>query len=239
MSEITETVRTERIDGVLVVHLDDGKANALSFTMITAITAAFAEAEADDTIGAVVLHGRPGRFSAGFDLSVMRGGDIASVVTLVSDGGDLVRRLYGSSVPVVAACTGHALAAGALMLLGCDVRVGADIDCKIGLNEVAIGMVLPAWAITIAQDRLSRRHIQRAVATAEVGDGAGAVAAGFLDVVVPEADVLQVAIAKAHELAALDGRAYAGTVVALRGPVLERMSAQIAADRAAGIPVNV
>lgn len=234
MTEPSPHVTTERLDSVMVVHLDDGKANALSATMIAAISTALDEAEADDTIGAVVLHGRPGRFCAGFDLSVMRGGDFAAVATLVSDGGELVRRLYGSSVPIVAASTGHALAAGALILLGCDVRVGADIDCKIGLNEVAIGMVLPAWAITIAQERLSRRHIQLAVATAQVTDGAGAVQAGFLDVVVQEAEVLPAAIEKATELAALNGRAYAGTVLALRGPVLDRMAAQVTADREAG-----
>ena len=228
------SVTTEVVDHVLVIHLDDGKANALSFDMITAISHALDQAEADDTIGAVVLHGREGKFSAGFDLSVMRSGDWGAVATLVSDGGDLVRRLYGSSVPVVAACTGHALAAGALMLLGCDVRVGADVPCKIGLNEVAIGMVLPAWAITIAQDRLSRRHIQLAVVTAQVTDGGGAMAAGFLDEVVPESDVLARAIERATELAALSGRAYAGTVLAVRGPVLERMAAQIASDREAG-----
>ena len=234
MTEPSPHVTTERLDSVMVVHLDDGKANALSATMIAAVSTALDEAEADDTIGAVVLHGRPGRFCAGFDLSVMRGGDFAAVATLVSDGGELVRRLYGSSVPIVAASTGHALAAGALILLGCDVRVGADIDCKIGLNEVAIGMVLPAWAITIAQERLSRRHIQLAVATAQVTDGAGAVQAGFLDVVVQEAEVLPAAIEKATELAALNGRAYAGTVLALRGPVLDRMAAQVTADREAG-----
>jgi enoyl-CoA hydratase len=120
------------------------------------------------------------------------------------------------------------------MLLGCDVRVGADIDCKIGLNEVAIGMVLPNWAMTIAQERLSRRHIQLAVATAQVTDSRAAVDAGFLDSVVPEAEVLEAAVAKARELSALDGRAYAGTVLALRGPVLDRMAAQITADREAG-----
>lgn len=228
------SVTTEVVDRVLVLHLDDGKANALSFDMITAISHALDQAEADDTIGAVVLHGREGKFSAGFDLSVMRSGDWGAVATLVSDGGDLVRRLYGSSVPVVAACTGHALAAGALMLLGCDVRVGADVPCKIGLNEVAIGMVLPAWAITIAQDRLSRRHIQLALVTAQVTDGGGAMAAGFLDEVVPESDVLARAIERAAELAALSGRAYAGTVLAVRGPVLERMAAQITSDREAG-----
>ncbi|MGB8858431.1 MAG: crotonase/enoyl-CoA hydratase family protein [Ilumatobacteraceae bacterium] len=235
----TQGVTIERSDRVMVLHLDDGKANALSSAAIAAISAALDDAEADDTIGAVVVHGRPGRFSAGFDLSVMRGGDLGEIVGLVSDGGDLVRRMYGASLPIVAACTGHALAAGALMLLGCDVRIGADVDCKIGLNEVAIGMVLPDWAITIAQDRLSRRHVQRAVATAEVTDGAGAVDAGFLDMVVPEADVLAVATAKAQELAALNGRAYAGTVLALRGPVLDRMAAQITADREAGVAPTV
>jgi len=228
------TVTIEHLDNVLVVHLDDGKANALSSAMIVAITDAIDQAEADDTIGAVVLHGRPGRFSAGFDLSVMRSGDWGAVAALVSDGGDLVRRIYGSSVPVVAACTGHALAAGALMLLACDLRVGADVDCKIGLNEVAIGMVLPDWALTIAQDRLSRRHIQLAVATAQLTAGAGAVDAGFLDVVLPDAEVLPAAIARATEFAALNGRAYAGTVLALRGTVLDRMAAQITADREAG-----
>ncbi len=234
MTELSPHVTTERIDNVLVVHLDDGKANALSSEMIVAITHVLDTAEADDTIGAVVIHGRPGRFSGGFDLSVMRGGDFDAVVTLVSDGGDLVRRLYGSSVPVVAACTGHALAAGALMLLGCDLRIGADIDCKIGLNEVAIGMVLPSWALTIAKERLSRRHLQLAVATAVVSDGRGAVEAGFLDEAVPDTDVLARAMERAAEFAALNGRAYAGTVIALRGEVLDTMAAQITSDREAG-----
>ena len=234
MSDSPQIVTLERLDSVLVVHLDDGKANALSAAVIASISDAIDHAESDDTIGAVVLHGRPGKFCAGFDLSVMRGGDWSAVSALVSDGGDLVRRLYGSSVPIVAACTGHALAAGALLLLGCDVRVGADMDCKIGLNEVAIGMVLPTWAMTISQDRLSRRHLQMVVANAQVSDGRGAVEAGFLDEAVPESDVLAVALARANVLAVLDGRAYAGTVAALRGTVLQRMAAQITADREAG-----
>ena len=120
------------------------------------------DAEHDASVSAVVLHGRPGRFSAGFDLSVMRGDDVGAIADLVCDGGMLVRHMYGAKIPIVAACTGHALAAGALVLLGCDLRIGADVDCKIGLNEVAIAMVLPDWAFTIAVDRLSKRHLQRA-----------------------------------------------------------------------------
>ncbi|MFZ4719862.1 MAG: crotonase/enoyl-CoA hydratase family protein [Ilumatobacteraceae bacterium] len=231
------TVRVERMDAVTVVHLDDGKANALSAAVIAEVSAAIAEAESDPSVGAVVLHGRPGKFCAGFDLNVMRSGDGAAVLSLVSDGGELVHRLYGSSVPVVAACTGHALAAGALLLLGCDVRVGADVDCKIGLNEVAIGMVLPNWALTIAVERLSRRHLQRAVANAVVTGAAGAVDAGYLDEVVAEDAVLDTAIARARELATLSAPAYAGTVRALRGGVLATMAAQIAKDREFGASI--
>ena len=224
----------ERRDAVLVAHLDDGKANALSTSLIAAIGEAVDTAEADDTVAALVLHGREGKFCAGFDLEVMRGGDLSAVAALVSDGGDLVRKVYGAGVPVVAASTGHALAAGALLLLGCDVRIGADIPCKIGLNEVAIGMVLPAWALTISSERLSKRHLQRAVANARVTDSRGAVEAGFLDEVAPAADLLDVAVAAAAELAALHRGAYRGTVRALRGATLQRMAEQIAADRAAG-----
>ena len=230
----SEHVSLERRDAVLIVHLDDGKANALSMAMIDAINAALDEAEADAEIGAVVLHGREGKFCAGFDLGVMRSGDLAALSALVCAGGDLVHRIYGEGVPVVAASTGHALAAGALLLLGCDVRIGADVDCKIGLNEVAIGMVLPDWAMSIAVERLSRRHLQRSVANARITGAAEAVQASFLDQVVAVDAVLDTAVAAAAELAALHRRAYAGTVRKLRGAVLDSIAAQIASDRAHG-----
>ena len=228
-------VTTERRDGVLICHLDDGKANALSGAMIVAISAAIDEAEADDEIHAVVLHGREGKFSAGFDLSVMLADDVSAIVALVADGGDLVRKIYGAGIPVVAACTGHALAAGALMLLGCDVRIGSDRPCKIGLNEVAIGMTLPDWALTIAGERLSKRHLQRAIPTARITDAAGAVDAGYLDEVVADADVLDAAVAQATEFAGLSTKAYAVTVRKMRGETLAKMAEEIAADRASGV----
>jgi enoyl-CoA hydratase len=228
-------VTTERRDGVLICHLDDGKANALSDDMIVAIAAVIDEAEADNDVHAMVLHGREGKFSAGFDLSVMLADDVPAITALVADGGELVRKIYGSGVPVVAACTGHALAAGALILLGCDVRIGSDRPCKIGLNEVAIGMTLPDWALTIAAERLSKRHLQRAIPTARITDAAGAVDAGYLDEVVADADVLDAAVAQAAEFAGLSAKAYAATVRKMRGDTIATMAEEIAADRAGGI----
>lgn len=235
-----DALRIERRDRVVVLHLDDGKANALSADLIAAIKQAALDAESDDEVGAIVIHGREGRFCGGFDLGVMRGDDIAAISSLVCDGGDLVRTLYGLRIPVVGACTGHALAAGALLLLGCDARFGADVDAKLGLTEVAIGMVLPDWALTITTERLSRRHVQRVAANARVTTPRDAVDVGFLDEVVPAADLLDTAVAHAAELAeGLDHRAYARTVEVLRGEVLARMDDQIASDRAAGAAPGV
>ena len=226
-------VTTSKVaDGsVLLIEMDDGKANALSTSMITDISAALAEAEADDDVVAAVLAGREGRFSGGFDLSVMQAGDMSAIVSLVADGGELVRNIYGCGVPVVAACTGHALAAGALMLLGSDVRVGAEGPFKVGLNEVAIGMTLPDWAHTIAFERLSKRHIQRAIANARITDPAEAVDVRFLDRVVPLDQVVETAIDEAAALSALDAGAYRRTMAGFRKPTLDTMDGQIAADR--------
>ncbi len=234
MSGPTPALTIERRGPVLVASMDDGKANALSFDMIAGLRAALAEVERDDGLGALVVAGRDRVFSGGYDLGVMLGGDMSQIITLVADGGELVRSLYGATVPVVAACTGSAVAGGALTLLGCDVRVGADIDCKIGFNEVAIKMVLPDWAFTIADARLSKRHLQRAAANARLTDGVTAVDVGFLDEVVPADQVLERAVEAATTLAdTLDPAAYASTVTRLRGDVLATMATQIESDRAA------
>ena len=116
------------------------------------------------------------------------------------------------------------MAAGALLLLGCDRRIGPDAEVKIGLNEVAIGLVLPDWALAIAGERLSRRHLQSSVVNARLYNGSGAVDAGFLDVVVEPDAVLETAVAEAEVLAELDAKAYAATVEAVRSPVLARMA---------------
>lgn len=216
---------------IALITLDDGKANALSKSMIADVRMAITASEADPTCIAAIITGREGRFSAGFDLSVVQGGDADAITDLVADGGELVRHIYGATIPVIAACTGHALAAGALMLLGADIRVGADGPFKVGLNEVAIGMTLPDWAYTIARERLSKRHLQRALVNARLTDPAGAVDVGFLDRVVAPDQVLAAAVEEATALTALDPKAYARMMREFRGEALVAMAEEIAADR--------
>src|SRR5258705_13173803 len=102
----------------------------------------------------------------------------------VTDVGVLFAGCYGSPLPFVVACTGHAIAAGALLLLSADARVGAQGPFRIGLIETQLGMVLPRWAVELAQERCSKRHLQDATVGARIYDPGGAADAGFLDAVV-------------------------------------------------------
>src|SRR5204862_6451033 len=127
--------------------------------MIAALLAALPRAETE--AGAMILAGRPGRFCAGFDLKAMMSGPQAATA-LLGRGADLLMRLYGAGVPLVIACTGHALAGGALVLLTGDVRVGASGEFRIGLNEVSIGLPVPVLAMELARDRLLPTELGRA-----------------------------------------------------------------------------
>ncbi len=229
----TESLTVEIRQNVLILGLDDGRANALTTDLIRAIRAQIRAAEVDDDIRAVVIHGREGRFSGGFDLTVMMSGDLRAIIGLVGDGGELVRDLYAATVPVVAGCTGSAVAGGALMLLGCDLRIGADAPAKIGLNEVAIGLVLPEWGLTMAEARLSNRHLQRVTALAPLVSSREAIDIGFLDEIVAPQLVVDTAIERATQLAAtLDPRAYAATIKLTRASVLAELDAELVAWRA-------
>jgi len=191
-----------------LITMDDGKANALSFDMLAQLNSALDQAEQAGKV--VVIGGRPGKFSAGFDLSVMgQGGD--TMLDLLRAGAGVSRRLLSFATPVVLAVSGHALAMGALLLLSADYRIGARGNYKIGLNEVAIGMTLPYFGVELARARLASACVDKAVGLAQIYDADGAVAAGYLDEAVEEGDLLSRAISWAEQLAGLNMEAHKNT----------------------------
>lgn len=194
-SPVTTTID----DALLIIRIDDGKANAVGTTVISAIHAGLDEAETNDQVTAVVLLGKAGMFSAGFDLKVMKG-EPEGARNLVKAGGELAMRMYGFSTPIVAGCTGHAIAAGALLLLASDVRIGAEGTYQVGLPEVSLGMPLPIWATELARDRISKRHFTAATQLSKSYDPNGAVDAGFLDLVVDPAGLEDEVLGQAREL---------------------------------------
>lgn len=219
IEQLDSCVTVERDGGVALVTMDDGKANAIGFAL---------ERELDDVLqdtardgDALVLAGRHERFCAGYDMSVMLSG--ASAATeLMTGGADLLLRLLSHPRPVVAACTGHAVAAGAVILLACDVRIGLDGPFQIGLNEVGIGLPLPSFVTTLAEERLDPRRFVAATLCAEIYDPPGAAEVGYLDRVVAT-DVIAAATEEARRLASFPADAFRLTKQSVRGGLIERL----------------
>lgn len=226
---MSDSLQYDSEGDVAILRLDDGKANALSPDLIAAVSDALRRA--GDEAGAVLLTGRAGRFSAGFDLSVMKTGAEAGR-QMVTAGAELAVQIARHPTPVVAGCTGHALAMGAVLLCAVDHRIGTAGAFKVGFNEVAIGMTTPLFLLELARDRLSKRHLHRATVEAEIYGPDAAVDAGFLDSVVGPDELFPTALAHAQKLAQLPRGAYVNTRARVRGETLERIEATLADDMA-------
>jgi enoyl-CoA hydratase len=216
-------------DAIATITMDDGKVNAMSRGMLAEINAALDRAEADRAV--VVLSGREGIFSAGFDLPVLRAGG-EEAVAMVKAGFELAERVLSFPLPVVIACTGHAVAMGVFLLLCGDYRVGAPGSYRLTANEVAIGLTVPRAAVEILRQRLTPAAFNRAVTLAEQFSPANAVEAGFLDQVAEEVEVRELARSIAAELSKLDLDAHAATKQRARKQILLALRAAIDADYA-------
>lgn len=207
----------ERQDSVGIITMDDGKANAISLAMQQSLASALDQAEADDV--AVVLTGRAGFFSAGFDLKTIAAGG-KDTVDMLNGGINLAIRLLEFPRPVIAASGGHAIAMGVFLLLSCDFRIGVRGPHRYTANEVAIGMTMPYSTIEILRQRVSPAALGRAVSLAEVFGPHNAVENGFLDTVVEPDELIDSALATATTLASLDRAAHVHSKRRLRGPVI-------------------
>ena len=220
-------VSYELEQSIATIRMDDGKVNVLSPAMQSQLNAALDQAEVAGAV--VVLSGRSGAFTAGFDLKVLRAGG-ADAIAMLQGGFQLALRLFTFPAPVVIACTGHALAMGSFLLLSSDVRIGAEGDFKIGANEVAIGMTMPYFAVEICRQRLTPAHFQRAVMNAQIHSPTQAVAAGFLDHAVPAESLTTAAREAAVGLLKLDRAAYVATKQRVRAQALQALQEALAKD---------
>jgi enoyl-CoA hydratase len=224
---VSERVSYEHSEGVSTITMDDGKVNAMSVAMMEEVNAALDRAEKDKAV--VILTGREGLLSAGFDLAVFKQG-MEPLMEMLRVGARLNERLLSFPFPVVAACGGHAIAMGSFLLMSCDLRIGVDGPFKIGMNEVAIGMTLPYFAVELARHRLTAPYFDRSAILAEMYSPQDAIAPGFLDRVVSLDQLMDTARESATALSKLDMPAHAGTKLRVRGPMLEALQQAIRAE---------
>jgi enoyl-CoA hydratase len=223
--KMAELATYELDDRIATITMDDGKLNVFSIPMLKAVHAAFDQAEHDGAI--VVLTGREGYFSAGFDLKVFAGGDVEQVIEMLTLGATLAERILGFATPVITACPGHTVAAGAFMALAADLRIGTDGPFRVGLNEVKIGLTVPWFVIELARQRLQPPHFNRAVVSATMYNPAEAVTAGFFDRVVPAEELRAASLEAAAELAELNPAAHTATKLRVRGKALKTIRSAI------------
>ena len=210
------------------IVMDDGKANVMSIAMLEALHSAFDQAEKDGAI--VILRAKGKSFSGGFDLKVFAGGTANEIYTILKLGGELTLRILSFPRPVVAACHGNAYPMGAFLILSSDIRIAADGDYKIGMNEVAIGLTVPRFAIEVARQRLTPAYFSRAAVTGEMFGPAEAVTAGFFDWTVPASELESAADRAAESLSKINLAAHAATKLGVREPALRAIHAAIDAD---------
>lgn len=217
-----KNVAFEEQGDIGVITLNDGKANAFNMDLVEGVDACLDKTE---EAGAIVITGSNGRLSGGFDLGVMRGDDPKAAGKLGAAGSELMLRLFMHPRPVIIACNGHAVALGGFLLLTADLRIGSTGDYKVGLPEVAIGMMMPKWGMELARARLSKRYLQRAVVLAELYPPAQAAEIGFLDELVQPDNLMDRAMEEATRLKELPSPFFKIAKVAERQPIIDAIKA--------------
>jgi enoyl-CoA hydratase len=214
-------------DGIAIVAMDDGKVNALTLPMLMELNGAFDQAQAEKRV--VVLTGREGVFSAGFDLAVLRSGRYEALEMLRA-GFELAERVLAFPTPVVMAVSGHAVAMGLFIVLSGDYRIGVEGQYKLTANEVAIGLTMPRAAVEILRQRLTPAHFNRAVTLAETYSPQDAIGAGMLDRVVAPSELRDTVRTTAVMFAGLDLSAHETSKKRARRDTLLALRAAIEAD---------
>ena len=125
---MTYLVTYSRSGAIATITMDDGKANVMSLAMLTALHAAFDEAERDKVVP--ILKARGKHFSGGFDLAVFARGSAEDQYLMVKAGAELALRILSFPYPVVAACRGNAYPMGAFLILSSDHRIAAEGDYR-------------------------------------------------------------------------------------------------------------
>jgi enoyl-CoA hydratase len=210
--------------GIATIAMDDGKVNALSISMLERLHECLDRAEKDEAV--VILTGREGYLSAGFDLRVFQE-EPERIVEMLLLGARLSERLLCFPTPVIVACSGHAIAAGTFAALSADLRIGVEGAFKLGLNEVKIGLTVPLFVVELARQRLTPAEFNRALGTARMYSPEEAVDAGLLDLLVAPAELASASRAAAEQLAGLNMAAHTATKLRVRESALRALRAAI------------
>jgi enoyl-CoA hydratase len=213
----------EQIDDVSVVTMTSNKVNAMDDDFFSDLQAAMAELQSGEPLP-VVLTGTGGCFSAGLNILELYDFDRTTLAAFVDRFSETVLAWFSLPRPTIAAVNGHAIAGGCVIALACDLRIVADGDAQIGLNEVQVGIPFPGVPFEITRHALPPERIREAMLTGALYTPEEARTRGLVDEVVEPDALRERAIAIARALAPDSLEAYAAIKAHLLAPTLERIA---------------
>ena len=207
MAEKIATLKKD--ENISIITLDDGKANVFSPEMSKQINECLDQVPTEE--GCLIITGREGMFSGGLDLKIIQSGDIDHIQEMSFSAFKLLARIFSFPRPVIAACSGHAVALGTFLLCCCDYRIGVKGEFMLGANEMRTNMVIPTPILELIKFRVNESHKYRAVLGAEMYTLEKAQEAGLIDEVVSPEDLMKAALEKAKDLETMGHPSYSIT----------------------------
>ena len=207
---------------VSIITLDDGKANVFSYDMLSALNECLKEVPKDS--GSLVLAGREGIFSGGFDLKTLASGDVDAIIKMVSLGNKTLLDLYSFPRPIVAAVSGHSVALGIFITCCADYRIAINGQFICQANEVRNNMDIPIQIMEILKARVNKNYFYPAVYHSDAYSMKDSIAVGFIDEVVAEDKFMERVMEKADELSSLPHPFYLKTKHFAQGDVIQKIS---------------
>lgn len=191
---------------ISIITLDDGKANVFSPKMIQDVNDCLDQVPTQK--GALIITGRDGMFSAGFDLKIISAGEMSAITEMTTNGFKLLSRIFSFPRPVLGACSGHGIALGTFLLCCCDYRIGVKGEFMIGANEMRTNMVIPTPILELIKFRVSNGHKYRAILGAEMYSIEDGIEAGLIDEVVEPENLMEASMHKIKDLASMGHPSY-------------------------------
>ena len=220
---MTDPIATLTQDNdISIIKLDDGKANAFSYDMLTQVNELLAKVPRDS--GALVITGRDGLFSGGFDLKTLAAGDMEKITKMVHLGYRLLLELYSFDRPIIAAVSGHSIALGLFVTCSADYRIAIDGKYICQANEVRNNMDIPTQIMEILKARVNKNYFYPAVFHSDAYSAQDSIEVGFIDEVVPQTEFMDRVMEKAKELATLPHPFYANTKKSAQDDVRQKIS---------------
>ena len=220
---MTDSIATlSKENDISIIKLDDGKANAFSYDMLSQVNDLLKKVPRDS--GALVITGREGLFSGGFDLKTLATGDMEKITKMVQLGYRLLLELFSFDRPIVAAVSGHSIALGLFVTCSADYRIAIDGKYVCQANEVRNNMDIPTQIMEIIRARVNKKYFYSAVFHSDAYSVQDSIEVGYIDEVVSEDQFMQRVMEKAKELATLPHPFYANTKKTAQDDVRQKIA---------------